>query len=142
MSRERRRFNLGAILSLLFVGAIAFLVLLRQHHAVATAVFLGFCWGIGPQIAAWGLADLIAPRWVIRWRERLMVGNRPAQAAIGDWVSDRLRAGRLASGHTRETFLRVRLLGAFLLAFAVVFIAVLIWLPPRIDQMVTTAFPR
>lgn len=130
----RRRYNLLAIGSLIAGSVIAFLVLLVVfHHNPITALLVGFCWGVVPQGLGWGVSDLVAPGWVLRWRERMISGTADWRKPVGAYFSDRLGASGSEPWTEPTALRRTRWLGASLTAFWIVVVAVLLWVPEHLD---------
>src|SRR5258708_24739596 len=94
--------------------AVAISVLALQGNNPWIAVGAGVGWGLVPVGLLFGVLNLIAPAWVIRWSERAMVGNVGYRKllAIGsrdDWASqasDRGKARRHGTASACSASLR------------------------------------
>lgn len=129
----RRTYNIAALGSFAVVGASAFTILLVLHRTVATALIVGLSCGAVPQGLGWGVAELLAPGWVIRWRQSLISGTTDYRKAVGDYFSDRFAITGSEPWKSPVARKRVRLLGALLTAIWLAIVAVLVWLPPYLD---------
>jgi hypothetical protein len=114
-------------------AAAAFVALLLTHHTVFTATFVGLAWGILPQGLAWGLADLIAPRWTHEWSERL-------SAPMNDWRKTTGTLMLVSIGVSDPTtglpiLRRLRIMGAALTVFWLATAALLLWIPSPMDTL-------
>lgn len=87
MNRESRRFNILAFALLLLVVGVGTALLVLKGHNLGAAVTVAGIWAAAVQGLAWGVAELLAPGWVIRWRERLIAGNSGILKGVGDHFS-------------------------------------------------------
>jgi len=137
----RRKFDIATYVSYVIFAAIAMVVVLFLRHSVLTAIVAGMAWGAAPQGLAWGVADAIAPGWVIRWRQRLIADAGDIRKPVGDYFSDMLAVTGDEPWTSRKARFRIRVLGVGLTAFWVVWTALLVWVLPFADTLWTNVIP-
>jgi len=135
----RRTFDVVSIGSYVLTAIVAVIVLLALHHNFFTAFVVGMAWGAVPQGLAWGLAELVAPGWVIRWRQKLIGGAGDVRKPVGDYFSRLFATTGPEPWTSAEARKRVRTLGVGLTVFWVVCLWLLVWLPPHLDSLLVLA---
>jgi hypothetical protein len=115
------------------VADVAFIVLLRLTQSIAASLAVGLGWGALPKGLAWSLADLVAPNWTISLRRKFAISVVDGDA-IRQLIWSRLES-RSKALNDRSSRSDLRLLGASTLAFWLVWVALLIWLPSRLASL-------
>lgn len=131
-----RRFNLFSLLSAGGIALIAFAILLRQRHSLVTAVVVALAWAGAVQGLGWGLAEVIAPGRVIRWRHRLIPGQQDWRYPVGQYFSKKFDVLGPEPWKNPIARRRIRLLGLFLTITGIGLAAVLVWIPGVLDNLV------
>jgi len=138
----RRRFDIATYFSYVIFTAIAIVVVLLLRHSVVTAVVAGMAWGAAPQGLAWGLADAIAPGWVIRWRQRLIANTGDMRKPVGDYFSNLFATTGDEPWTSRQARFRIRALGVALTVFWVAWMALVVWVLPFADSLWANLTPQ
>jgi hypothetical protein len=129
----RRTFDMATFATYMVTAGVAFALLLALHHSFMAAFIAGIAWGAVPQGLAWGLAELIAPGSVIRWRHKLLAGDGDIRKPVGDYFSRLFATTGPEPWESNIARRRVRALGVGLTAFWLACIALLLWIPPFLD---------
>src|SRR5260370_15960732 len=116
--------------------AVAISVLALQGNNPWIAVGAGVGWGLVPVGLLFGVLNLIAPAWVIRWSERAMVGNVRYRKIVGAWFSRRLGVAGQRPWESHTARHRVRMLGLAHTAFWGIVLAFLILSPYPGDRLI------
>jgi hypothetical protein len=134
----RRRFDIFTLGSAGAITIIATSILLFERHTVFTAILVGICWAGVAHGLAWGLAEVVAPGWVLEWRHRLISGNEGWRKPVGQYFS--VRFGALGQEPWKSPIARSRLrsVGILLAGFSGVVAAALLLIPGLLDQLFST----
>jgi hypothetical protein len=132
-NRARLTYNVISFGSIVLITAIAFVILVGQDNNPVTSIFVALGWGIVPVGLAWGVAETVAPSWVIRLRARLITGVNDWRKPVGDYFSKKFATTGPEPWRGAVARHRVRLLGVALTTFWVLFIGLLLWLPSHLD---------
>lgn len=129
-----RRFDIFNYASFGAITVVAVVALLLQRHSLGTAIVVGIGWAGVAHGLGWGTAEVIAPGWVIRWRQRLISGIEDWRRPIGQYFSERFHATGDEPWRDASARRRVRFLGMALTAFWLAVAVGLIWIPDRLDR--------
>jgi hypothetical protein len=135
---DRSRYNLLAFGSMGVVGVFAVAALLLLHHNLVTAVLLGFAWALVSQGIAWGVAELVVPGWVLKWRARLIAGTTDWRKPVGEYFSQKFEATGAEPWTNPQAIKRIRLLGMGLTTVWLMIVGLLLWMPPILDKLYGT----
>ncbi len=131
----RRWFDIFSFGAFGAIAVVASAALLFQRHSFFTAILIGVLWASVAHGLAWGLAEVVAPAWVIQRRQRLVSRLEDWRKPVGRYFSERLRASEKEPWKSPRARRRIRLLGAFLTAFWLLVAAALVWLPGLLDSL-------
>ncbi len=135
-----RRFDVFSLLSAGGIAVVAFAILLGQRHSFVTALVVAMAWAGAVQGLAWGLAEVIAPGRVIRWRQRLISGHQDWRYPVGQYFSKKFDVLGPEPWKNPIARRRIRLLGLFLTATGIGLAAILVWIPGMLDNLVAGLF--
>ena len=130
----RRRFTIWTLVLLVVAGASAYLVLVALGNSPPAAGLLSAGWAGVPQGLAWAIAEVAAPGWVIRWRERLIAGESGARGNVGAAFSKLLAISGDEPWRTQDARRRTRALGLALIVLWIGIAALLAWLAGPVDS--------
>ena len=136
MNSSKLGFLLLNVVTLLLI-AVAIAGLALQGHPAWYAISAGAFWGLVPVGLLFGLAEVAAPGWVIRWREQVMArDNNDRRQRAGASFSRWLAISGPRPWESPTARFRVRVLGFALIAFWVAGGAIALWLSAYFDQRI------
>ena len=102
------------------------------HHKLITALIAGDAWTLLAQGLAWSVAELVAPRWVLDWRQRLTAEPPNWRKPVEDYFSEKVLSAN--SWTSPQSQRKVRLLGVGLIGGWLTIGVLLIWIPNYADS--------
>lgn len=131
----RRRFDIFNLASFGVIAFIALVILLLRKHSFLTAIVVGIGWAGVAHGLAWGIAEVLAPGWVIQWRQRLISGIEDWRKPVGRYFSEKLDATGEEPWKNSRARRRIRSLGTLLTALWLATAVVLILIPGLLDRL-------
>lgn len=134
----RTRFNAISAVSFIAVTGLVLLLLVARGHKFLVGLTVGVGLAGVAQALAWGVSEIVAPGWVIRWREALIKDNFDWARPVGQAFSNRLGIHGDAPWADEEARRRTRRLGIILSLLAIGFAAILILAVGPLDTLFTS----
>lgn len=138
--RGRGRYYLVSAGAFVGLGLLGVAGLLLGGHSLLTALIAGSGWALIAQELAWGLAEIVAPGWVIRWRQSAISVDRGWLKRVGQYFSHKV--GSVGPEPWKDPIVRrrVRLVGVVLTITSVMEALVIVILLSPLDNLWAALF--